>query len=114
MFDKRCTLCSTTNKKNGKLICDDCSFIKEFIIKYGRENMRTLITNFYNSHTPAPAMNNPIAPYNFNFAYPSLYNDMYEPSAPPMGNALCRMCRNASCSCRQRSNSLSHMPVKKD
>ena len=114
MFDKRCALCSTTNKKNGKLICDDCSFIKEFIIKYGRENMRTLITNFYNSHTPSPAMNNFINPYNYNnysYSAPALHNE-YEPSAPPM--VACRVCRNTACSCRQRSSSFSHMPVKKD
>ncbi len=109
MFDKRCALCSTTNKKNGKLICDDCSFIKAFIIKYGRENMRTLITNFYNSHTPGPAMNNYIAPY-YSYSTPSLHYN--EPSAPPMGE--CRTCRNVNCSCRQRSSSFSHMPVKKD
>ena len=113
MFDKRCALCSTTNKKNGKLICDDCSFIKEFIIKYGRENMRTLIANFYNSHTPSPAMNNYINPY-YSYSAPSLQGEMYEPSAPPMGPIVCRVCRNASCSCRQRSSSFSHMPVKKD
>lgn len=106
MFDKRCALCSTTNKKNGKLICDDCSFIKEFIIKYGRENMRTLITNFYNAHTPTPAMNNYIAPY---YNYTAQAN---EPTAPPI--SVCNSCRNINCSCRQRNTSFTHVPVKKD
>ena len=108
MFDKRCALCSTTNKKYGKLICDDCSFIKEFIIKYGRENMRTLITNFYNSHTPSPAMNNYINPY-YSYSTPPLPGEMYEQSATPI--VACRMCRNTVCSCKQRSGSFSHMPV---
>ena len=110
MFDKRCALCSTTNKKNGKLICDDCSFIKEFIIKFGRENMRTLITNFYNTHSPAPAYNNLMPFHSMSYSDPGLH--YIEPSAPSV--ISCRVCHNMNCSCRQRSNSFNVQLPKKD
>lgn len=107
MFNKCCALCSTTNKKHGKVICDDCSFIKEFIIKYGRENMRLILANAYSSasHTPSPAINNFMPPY-YNYSMPQLPADIPSaPSAPVLNmNMMCRVCRNASCSCRQRVN----------
>lgn len=88
MFGKRCVLCST-NKKNGKLICDDCSFIKAFIIKYGRENLKIIVTNFDNSYTSRSVMNNHIRQPNDNYL-------QCEPDPPILG---CNTCGNRTSWC---------------
>lgn len=109
MFEKRCALCSTTNKKNSKLICDECLFIKDFIIKYGRENIRYLITNFYNNHansqfqTPLNNFMHVQQPHELQSTYIAQYT---EPSAPSYNTLNCRTCMNASCSCKQRNLSI--------
>ena len=97
MFEKRCVLCSTTNKKNGKLICEECSFIKDFMIKYGRENMRIIVANFNNMNA---IHNNSV----YNMPLANLMHDMthppfVEPSAPPY--IICRICKKHACSCKQ-------------
>lgn len=98
MFDKRCVLCSTTNKKNNKLICDECSFIKDFIIKFGRESMRSIVNSFYNKNSN----HNYIPPPEISYSAPNLH----EPSAPAYSQVACRSCMNPNCSCRSRSNSI--------
>jgi hypothetical protein len=100
MFDKRCVLCSTTNKKNSKLICDECLFIKEFIIKFGRESMKSAVNLFYTKnsnyhHIPPPELS---------YSAPNLH--LQEPSAPAYSQVACRSCMNPNCSCRTRSNSM--------
>lgn len=43
---RRCAICSSKNKPSKKTICEECSFIKDFVIKFGRENLRQVVTAY--------------------------------------------------------------------
>jgi len=40
---KRCAICQTKNKEKKHKICDDCKFVNDFVVKWGRENLRDLL-----------------------------------------------------------------------
>lgn len=43
--NSRCAICQTTNKQKKQKVCDECSFITDFVTKWGRENLRVILTN---------------------------------------------------------------------
>ena len=47
-YRKRCAICQTTNKQKKQTVCDECSFVNEFVVKWGRENLRFYFTKLFN------------------------------------------------------------------
>ena len=45
-YTSRCAICQTTNKQKKQKVCDECSFINEFVTKWGRENLRAILTEY--------------------------------------------------------------------
>lgn len=45
-YKKRCAICQSTNKQKKQTVCDECSFVNEFVVKWGRENLRFILHNY--------------------------------------------------------------------
>ena len=46
----RCAICLNKNLQKDQKVCNECSFINEFVTKWGRENLRAILTNHLNEH----------------------------------------------------------------
>lgn len=44
--DQRCSICQTKNKQKKSKVCGDCIFINDFITKWGRENLRSIVNTW--------------------------------------------------------------------
>ena len=51
--DPRCAICLNKNLQKNQKVCNECSFINEFVTKWGRENLRSILTNHLNKHNNA-------------------------------------------------------------
>lgn len=41
--NKRCAICQTKNKEKKNKVCDDCKFVNDFVVKWGRETLRDVL-----------------------------------------------------------------------
>lgn len=41
--NKRCAICQTKNKQKKNKVCDDCKFVNDFVVKWGRETLRDVL-----------------------------------------------------------------------
>ena len=41
--NKRCAICQTKNKERKNKVCDDCKFVNDFVVKWGRETLRDVL-----------------------------------------------------------------------
>ena len=48
--NNRCAICLNKNLQKDQKVCNECSFINEFVTKWGRENLRAILTNHLNKH----------------------------------------------------------------
>ena len=44
--EKRCAICQTKNKQKKTKVCGDCIFVNDFITKWGRENLRSIVNTW--------------------------------------------------------------------
>ena len=106
----RCAICSSKNKKGRKTICEECLFVLDFVVKYGRENLRSIINNVINKSLNASNQN--IS--NQNTSSPSLkrtdsihsINIHTNPNSSNCG----RSCKEATCSCHNRESFIAMAP----
>lgn len=97
----RCAICSSKNKPNNKTICEECIFIKEFVIKFGRENLRQIVSANSSPHLSRRATVSEQTPAN-----PSTTNITNNNTCTP--NPACipipgNTCNVPSCSCHARA-----------
>jgi hypothetical protein len=41
--NKRCAICQTKNKQKKTKVCEDCKFVNDFVVKWGRETLRDVL-----------------------------------------------------------------------
>ncbi len=99
-YTSRCAVCQTTNKRRKQKVCDECSFINEFVTKWGRENLRVILTNYL-------LQNNTNTVKNFKMdSSESVINDSSHTIRRSNTNSTnFHNCSEPKCSCHSRKNS---------
>ena len=100
-YTSRCAICQTTNKQKKQKVCDECSFINEFVTKWGRENLRAILTE-YLLNKPNKKINYKIE--NENVKNDSQCNFLQRSNTLPSVYSNCSSCSNQNCSCHTRKN----------
>jgi len=95
--NNRCAICLNKNLQKDQKVCNECSFINEFVTKWGRENLRAILTNHLNKH-------NSIRNNNLN-------EKIKEDEPRPVSNITLTHelsgCKSNNCSCHNRGGSFS-------
>ena len=95
--NSRCAICQTTNKQKKQKVCDECSFINEFVTKWGRENLRAILTNHLTQQRSG-SMNNLCDEKNEKIKQEQPITNI------TLTRELSQQCRNDSCSCHSRKS----------
>lgn len=105
----RCAICSSKNKKGNKTICEECMFVLDFVVKYGRENLRSIINNVINKSlninqntsnqiTSSPSLKRADSIHSINI------------HTNPNSSNCGRSCKEPTCSCHNRENCIAMAP----
>ena len=101
---RRCAVWSSKNKPSKKTICEECSFIKDFVIKFGRENLRQIVTTYTTPYLSRKASHGGT---NSTLPTTSITNNNSCTPAP------CNTCNVPTCTCHARAAAAiatAHMP----
>lgn len=94
--NSRCAICQTTNKQKKQKVCNECSFINEFVTKWGRENLRAILNNHLTQQLTGSTNN-----------LCEEKNEIIKKEPPVSNITIMRessQCRNDSCSCHSRKS----------
>jgi hypothetical protein len=111
---KRCRICLSKNKDIKTHICEECTFIPQYITKYGRENLKRILNNSYKEYEiPISLKSDNVYEHRefFNRSNNSEILNLQQPSAPALNgesttdeqceNPISR-CKSLNCSCKDR------------
>jgi hypothetical protein len=120
---KRCKICASTNINKKSHICEECTFIPNYITRYGRENLKRILNSSLKIYESPVCVNDNFVEENVKEndnkliePISTINNNTHPQPSAPLPNDNYRIsrrfsnCKSENCSCQSRKQSINLPP----